>query len=679
MNVARVMKKLFCFLAMVALGLSACNNKETPDNNTESPAQVYHFSIPASFGTGTPDTRAVSFDGTTSSSTFATTERVHIYNSTKATMLSGYLSPTNLSNDNQNCDLTGDLTGTIDEADELWLLYNIDENGEISYDNQNGLASGVRDGAKAIVTVNTTSPLTTSDAHFTNLQSVFRFKFVDEGGNPISVRTLTLYSTNGGTITRSFNAKQNTYETNRIHINRFPSSKDYLYAGVCFNPNHVADGNKMVFLADNGSHLYRGKKAEPASGFTNGKYYYNTNPIQLTDEGEKQYPDVDGDTSLIDEDYFEIESGTEYVGISSISFGYRFIVTHSNPTLFFLPGLTATRFEDSFIHSDYPVTLDLYGANSISCQDNDRCVCSLQDLKLQGNGTLTVTSNDAANCGLYGSNYTSSDNHHEITTALDVSSLLAANGYKVTRSARTDNHDGSYSWTYTVSGLPNTFRVNSIGKLVYFSPGNLQYNQNEATYKWRFAEHQYDCVKAWNTSTWVDLFGWGCWTGDSPAPIKTSEDQDSYSWDDKDFAKENLLADESQRSYDWWTLSGAEWEYLIAYHTYVQATINTDDSQTFNGIVFLPKTWEGPTVNTSLKSYEDNVFNSTQWGVMEAAGAIFFPIAGRRQGTEVSNNRFDYATSEKDRCVIFSLKGLSVPYTTSCYCGRAVRLVRNAN
>ena len=334
------------------------------------------------------------------------------------------------------------------------------------------------------------------------------------------------------------------------------------------------------------------------------------------------------------------------------------------------------KFKQLLIHSDYPVTLDLYGANSISCQDNDRCVCSLQDLKLQGNGTLTVTSNDAANCGLYGSNYTSSDNHHEITTALDVSSLLAAGGYKVTRSARTDNPDGSYSWTYTVSGLPNTFRVNSIGKLVYFSPGNLQYNQNKATYKWRFAEHQYDCVKAWNTSTWVDLFGWGCWTGDSPAPIKTSET--GYSWDDKDFAKENLLADESQRSYDWWTLSASEWAYLIAYHTYVLATINIDDSHTFNGIVFLPKTWEGPTVNTSLKSYGDNVFNSTEWGEMEAAGAIFFPRAGGREGTEVSNNRFDYATSEQYGCIIFSQQILSVA-SAPCSYGRAVRLVRNAN
>lgn len=63
---------------------------------------------------------------------------------------------------------------------------------------------------------------------------------------------------------------------------------------------------------------------------------------------------------------------------------------------------------------------------------------------------------------------------------------------------------------------------------------------------------------------------------------------------------------------------------------------------------------------------------------MEDAGAIFFPIAGRREGTEVSNNRFDYATSEKYGCVIFSQQSLSIA-SAPCFYGRAVRLVRDVN
>ena len=69
--------------------------------------------------------------------------------------------------------------------------------------------------------------------------------------------------------------------------------------------------------------------------------------------------------------------------------------------------------------------------------------------------------------------------------------------------------------------LAGKFSV-SATKQVQFSQGNLQYNSSEATYKWRFAEHQYDYVGAWNTSTWVDLFGWGTWSGDATNPINES-------------------------------------------------------------------------------------------------------------------------------------------------------------
>ena len=34
---------------------------------------------------------------------------------------------------------------------------------------------------------------------------------------------------------------------------------------------------------------------------------------------------------------------------------------------------------------------------------------------------------------------------------LDLTSQLATDGYTVTRSARVDNGDGSYTWTYTVA------------------------------------------------------------------------------------------------------------------------------------------------------------------------------------------------------------------------------------
>ena len=78
-------------------------------------------------------------------------------------------------------------------------------------------------------------------------------------------------------------------------------------------------------------------------------------------------------------------------------------------------------------------------------------------MKLSGNGTLTVTSYNAEKCGVWGSNnYNTKDkqsinyNNCENTDELDVSTQLAAEGYTVIRSARKDNADGTYTWTYTV-------------------------------------------------------------------------------------------------------------------------------------------------------------------------------------------------------------------------------------
>ena len=472
--------------AALTAGFTACSNEDNilEEQQQDAQAQVYHFSIPASFDAGT--NRAMSFDNSgetpTCTSTFATTEKVYVYNKTKSTMLGNYLTPSNLSNDDKNCDLTGDLTGTIAENDELWLLYNADYWGSFYYSDQNGKESGVTDGAKAVVTVSATSPLTTSFAHFTNVQSMFRFKFEDENSNAINVSLLTIYTTNPA-IARDYDGTRSTggYNIGNMIISPSPATSDYLYAGICFNPSHKIDGNKMVFLASDGTYLYRGKKAEPAAGFANGKYYYNTAPIQLTKEGALQTPTITWTTpsSSVEPDktycYRVIEENSE-ISLSGTSFGYDFnFGNNATGTTVHLNNLTATRFEDYFIMSyDWPttITLDLTGTNSIACDDADCCVFSLDNLKLQGNGTLTVTSKNAEYCGLYGGdNYNESNNANATTTVLDVSTQLAADGYRVVRSARTDNQDGTYTWTYTVAPA-SEYPANVTLSTMYSTDGN---------------------------------------------------------------------------------------------------------------------------------------------------------------------------------------------------------------
>ncbi|MBO4893134.1 MAG: hypothetical protein J5502_11065 [Prevotella sp.] len=453
------MKKIFTYILFLA-GLMACSNEDNISNDQQPAAQakVYHVCIPASMGDDT-QTRAMSFDNTTCTSTFATTEKVYVYNKSKSTMLGNYLSPSNLSNDNKNCDLTGDLTGTFSEGDELWLLYNADEDGDYRYYSQNGLETGVKDGAKAVVTVSTTSPFTTSFAHFTNLQSMFRFKFVDEGSNPISVASLTIFNTNNA-VCRSYYGTSGGSELGKIYVTPSSATSDYLYVGIRFY-SAAHDGNKMVFIASDGTNLYRARKAEPAAGFENGKYYYSTNPIQLTNEGALHEPTITWITpsspvALYDNDYYDLNVDNAEISVTGTSFGYRFLLTdYDTPATIHLNGITATRFEEDFIKSYYnSATLDITGTNSITCDDADRCVSASQNLKLSGDGTLTVTCKNGSSCGLYGgSNYNSSNNAYATTTVLDVSAQLAADGYTVTRSARTDNLDGTYTWTYTVAPI----------------------------------------------------------------------------------------------------------------------------------------------------------------------------------------------------------------------------------
>jgi len=203
--------------AALTAGFTAC----TSDDNIisepviEQPAvKTYTVTIPATMPSDS-QTRAVSFDGTTSTSTFAETERVYVYNVTTDEVLGGYLQPSDISADGKKCNLTGTLTGTsaISGGDNLRLMYNLTsvETNKTDdmhkgytcfyYGGQDGTQSGVLDGAEADVTVSSYTGgalTTTTTASFRNVQSMFRFKFVDGSSNPISVKVLQITTSSFG-------------------------------------------------------------------------------------------------------------------------------------------------------------------------------------------------------------------------------------------------------------------------------------------------------------------------------------------------------------------------------------------------------------------------------------------------------------------------------------------------
>ena len=208
--------------------------------------------------------------------------------------------------------------------------------------------------------------------------------------------------------------------------------------------------------------------------------------------------------------------------------------------------------------------------------------------------------------------------------------------------------------------------------------GNLQYNTSESTYKWRFAENQYDVIGTWNTSTWVDLFGWGTWTGSNPSKVTNiSTTGSQYSFDDADFSQESILADATQRSYDWRTLSKDEWVYVFNTRT-VNGGTGAGKSYTLDatvgsreGVVLYPDNYTGA------------VYSGSNWASFEAAGCVFLPGAGyRSEGTSMhaagSRGRYWSSTPYNSFAyyVRFDSSDLYPQQYDNHYSGYSVRLVR---
>ena len=232
--------------------------------------------------------------------------------------------------------------------------------------------------------------------------------------------------------------------------------------------------------------------------------------------------------------------------------------------------------------------------------------------------------------------------------------------------------------TWTLTPFEGKFTVNGSGKQVIFSQGVLQYKDDEATYKWRFADHQYDRNNNL-VGTWFNHFGWGTWTGNSPNPTSFSAPSYQYTWNGADFSKESQLANEDHRVYDWYTLSSDEWQYLFANHTYGAAKVHD-----VNGVIVLPDGMTSATGFTpSMGSW--NTVSNDDWEAMEHSGVLFLPVAGYRNLTDFYNlyEGYYWASGSVSSAHYVQFGSGSVNANASDYnnryYGRLVRLVRNTN
>ena len=466
---------LALLMGTMTMSLTACSSEDNIVNNTQQPAQgevrTYTVSIPATFSGDEAQTRAVTFDNSgtppTATGSFETTENIYVYNETKGTLLSGTLHPSDISADKKHCQLAGTLTGTIDASDKLTLVYNMNSfNTEypnacsFTYVSQEGSEAGIIDGGMATGVSATISSgtLTTADpVKFKMQQAIFRLKFTD-GTNPITVKSLLIKPTTGSYIAYYSPFKEdNRYSGDRIGVSPASATSDYLYVAVCINESGAP--SELTFtVTDNAGKVYSATKAAPTGGFKNGKYYYSSDAIPLTFQMQLVAPTVtwtsvkDGSVEPDMNNMYIVngpwgESSSNYgpaeIAISGTSTGYRFYMAQESTIK--LNGLTATYESNPFITTSSHLTLDISGANSITCKSSTWAISvSGSVLWLSGSGTLTVTVDNAENYGLYAQNYYEPYHFSNVST-------LAAPGYIVTRSDMTNNGDGTYTWTYTVA------------------------------------------------------------------------------------------------------------------------------------------------------------------------------------------------------------------------------------
>ena len=257
--------------------------------------------------------------------------------------------------------------------------------------------------------------------------------------------------------------------------------------------------------------------------------------------------------------------------------------------------------------------------------------------------------------------------------------------------------------------LPGVFSVSAF-QIVKFSQGNLQYIGSSSSPYWKFAENQWDYLGnngqgSTNQNVDRDLFGWGTsgWNHGAIAyqPWKTSTNnshylaygQSSYSLYDQTGQADwgyNAISNGGNTINSWRTLTSMEWRYVFDTRAtangirFAKAQVNG-----VSGVILLPDDWSEDTYNLSNPNqkdanYNSNVISSSEWSILETAGAVFLPAAGSRHGTSVSWSEYGYywsasssEYSDSASFIEFSNSALYDHISTDRYMGFSVRLVQS--
>jgi hypothetical protein len=227
---------------------SSAVEKEQPVNKT------YTLTVNASKGEDIATTRALTLDGSTLNSTWEVNDEVTVYNVTKSEDLGGTLKAQSAGT---STTLTGTLTGTIENGDELTLKFR-----SPNYASQNGTLAYIAancDYAKADVKVTAVSGgnVTTKAASFANQQAIVKFTLKDKGNSGALLDETTKLAVTVGSNSYTITPASPTSElfvaipafSGQITLNAIVGTKVYTYTktGVTFtNSQYYTIGVKMT-------------------------------------------------------------------------------------------------------------------------------------------------------------------------------------------------------------------------------------------------------------------------------------------------------------------------------------------------------------------------------------------------------------------------------------------------
>ena len=577
------MKKTLTLLAILALGLTACNKVELQNSSEQIPeipaeAPACYFKLSAAIEND-PETKSLTLGESTASFTFEASDSVYVYIVGQGTnagtiacgkdKVNNRLASLTMENINgASCDLSGALKFYYEDSyfevpytpavgDVVHLYYNMRFTHfpfssyydysltHFSYGNQSGDKDGYLDpgygfgypelwywGANHYdlalaqmeitdVAGNTTDGFTLTlgkvddptnpKASFQNMQSMFRQRltFTDQLGNPTTpwITRYRISSASDKTVLsyRPYSTAKYVYGAIEME-DPVISGDEGIHFALMFNDENKNDA--LIQTAyDNAHNAYVATKTAPAGGFLNGKYYHGNATLAWH---HSTLPSVTGNNAPYTtyapdgSGKYEIDDNPGDITVSGYSEEDNWIALHQDTNVT-LDNITASFYtRDAFIYGfsifgSTNLNLILSGTNSIDSHSMYLGIQCLSDVLLSCAGasaTLTLRCGDERYCGIQAHNYdytNSTDPYYNCyydTSERDVSSLLAAPGFTVTRSARVDGPDldldgypDYYTWTYTVedhrvhlNSLTSSYTAQDGDVLTGELPGNLELN-----------------------------------------------------------------------------------------------------------------------------------------------------------------------------------------------------------